>query len=160
VAHLLEKRGVQTRLLESSGGAPSVYGEFPVAGARQTLIFYAHYDGYPVDQRPWYSGDAFRPVLMSGVPEQGGQPIPLPNPGWPAAPEWRVYARSASDDKAAIVAMAAALDALRARKVPLQSNLKFLIEGENETGSEHVSSLVKGYRNLLRGDAWLLCDGR
>ena len=160
IARLLEKRGVQTRLLETSGGAPSVYGEFVVPKAKQTLIFYAHYDGFPADQRQWYTGEPFRPVLMSGLIEEGGQPIPLPNPGWPSDPEWRLYARSASNDKAAIVAMATALDALRTSRVPLESNLKFLIEGEGESGSEHVSALLKGHRNLLRGDAWLLCEGQ
>ena len=84
VARLFEKRGVQTRLLEASGGPPSVYGELIVPGAKQTLVFYAHYDGYPAEQKNWYTGDPFRPVLMSGPVEEGGQPIPLPNPGWPS----------------------------------------------------------------------------
>ncbi|MCW5978935.1 MAG: M20/M25/M40 family metallo-hydrolase [Bryobacteraceae bacterium] len=160
VARLLGRRGVQTKLLETSGAPPSVYGEFPVPGAKHTLVFYAHYDGYPVEQRHWYTGDPFRPVLMSGRVEEGGQPIPLPRPGWPSDPAWRLYARSAADNKAVIVAMATALEALRARKVPLQSNLKFFIEGENEAGSPHVAALLKAHRSTLRGDAWLLCDGR
>jgi acetylornithine deacetylase/succinyl-diaminopimelate desuccinylase-like protein len=160
VARLFEKRGVQTRLLEASGGAPSVYGELLVPGAKQTLVFYAHYDGYPAGQKQWYTGDPFRPVLMSGPVDEGGQPIPLPQPGWPSDSQWRLYARSASDDKAAIVAMATALEALRRRKVPLQSNLKFFIEGGSESGSPQLAALLKGYRNLLSGNAWLLCDGR
>lgn len=159
VARMLERRGVATRLLETSGAPPVVYGELTSAGARQTITFYAHYDGAPVEAERWYTGNPFRPVLMSTSLEAGGQPIPLPNPGWPSDPEWRLYARSAADDKAAIVALAVALEALRVRQLPLSSNVKFFVSGEHESGSPHLAQILRAHRALLRSDLWLFCDG-
>lgn len=159
IAGILERRGVRTRLLESSNAPPVVYGELATPGARQTITFYAHYDGHPAEPERWYTRGPFSPVLMSTALEAGGQPIPLPNPGWPSDPEWRLYARSAADDKAAIIAMAAALEALRQRQVPLEANLKFFIEGENEIGSPHLEPLLRAHRQLLASDLWLLVDG-
>jgi len=159
IARMFQRRGVRTRLLEANDAPPVVYGELLVAGASRTLIFYAHYDGQPVQPSEWNTGDPFRPVLMSGLIEAGGQPIPLPNPGWPSDPEWRLYARSAGDDKAAIVALATALEALREQRVPIQANLKFFIEGEEEKGSPHLEEFLRKNRELLQGDVWLFCDG-
>jgi acetylornithine deacetylase/succinyl-diaminopimelate desuccinylase-like protein len=159
VSAVFERRGVQTRLLESSNAPPVVYGELASPGAKQTITFYAHYDGHPTEPERWYTRGPFRPVLMSTALEAGGQPIPLPNPGWPSDPEWRLYARSAADDKAAIIAMASALEALRLRQVPLQANLKFFIEGENESGSPRLEQLLRAHRQLLESDLWLFVDG-
>ena len=138
IARIFDRRGVRTRLLEIEGAPPVVYGELATPAATQTLIFYAHYDGHPVEPSEWHTGDPYRPTLMSGPLEVGGQPIPLPSPGWPSDPEWRLYARSAGDDKAAIIALATALEALQVRKAPIPSNLKFVFEGEEEAGSPHL----------------------
>ena len=70
-----------------------------------------------------------------------------------------MYARSAADDKAAIVALASALEALRSRNVPLRSNLRFFIEGEEEAGSPHLERFLQENRDRLRGDLWVFCDG-
>lgn len=159
VAAIFERRGVATRLLEAAGAPPAVYGELASPGARETITFYAHYDGAPVEPGRWYTGGPFRPVLMSNLLEFGGRPIPLPNPGWPSDPEWRLYARSAADDKAAIIALAVALEALRARQIPLAWNVKFFIQGEHESGSPHLAQILRAHRKLLRSDLWLVCDG-
>src|SRR5262249_50208844 len=74
-------------------------------------------------------------------------------------PEWRIYARSASDDKAPIICFMTALDALRAAHIPLSVNLKFFFEGEEEAGSPHLQAFLNKYANLLHTDAWILCDG-
>jgi acetylornithine deacetylase/succinyl-diaminopimelate desuccinylase-like protein len=91
--------------------------------------------------------------------EDGGRE--LPSGAWqgPLDPEWRLYGRSASDDKAPIVAMLAALDALRAAGAAPSVNLKFLFEGEEEAGSPHMEALLAAHGALLGADAWLLCDG-
>lgn len=159
IARTFERRGVAVRLLESSGAPPVVYGELANPAARQTITFYAHYDGAPAEAGRWYTGNPYRPVLMSTLVEAGGQPIPLPNPGWPSDPEWRLYARSAADDKAAIIALAVALEALRVRQVPLASNLKFFFQGEHESGSPHLERILRAHPSLLRSDLWLFCDG-
>jgi acetylornithine deacetylase/succinyl-diaminopimelate desuccinylase-like protein len=77
----------------------------------------------------------------------------------PINPEWRIYARSASDDKAPIVALLSALDALRAAAIPLSVNLKFFLEGEEEAGSPHLEKLLERNANRFKGDVWLLFDG-
>ena len=159
ILKLLVERGVTGRLLEVPGANPVVYGERRTPGARRTVIFYVHYDGQPVVARDWVGGDPFRPVLRSGSLEAGGKDIPLPRVGERFDPEWRLYARSASDDKAPVVALTSALDALDAAKVALGSNVKFFFEGEEEAGSTNLEKIVEAHRDLLRGDLWVFCDG-
>jgi acetylornithine deacetylase/succinyl-diaminopimelate desuccinylase-like protein len=79
--------------------------------------------------------------------------------GGPLDPEWRLFGRSASDDKGPIVAMLAALDALRAAGVAPSINVKFFFEGEEEAGSPHLGAILARHRELLAADAWLLADG-
>jgi len=157
VSALLEKRGVKTRLLEVPGAPPAVYGEIVTPGATRTLVFYAHYDGQPVDPKEWAT-PPWQPVIRNRPLDKGGDVIPLPSSG-KIDPEWRVYARSASDDKAPIIAIATALDAMRASKIALKSNLKFVFEGEEEAGSPHLNDILVKYKQLLGSDVWLICDG-
>ena len=137
IRQMLEKRGVKTRLLEMPGAPPVVYGEILHAGgAAQTVVFYAHYDGQPLDPKEWAT-PPWQPVIQVG----------------------RIYARSASDDKAPIVALATALDALHAANMPLHSNIKFVFEGEEEAGSPHFQEILAANKDLLRAGVWLICDG-
>jgi acetylornithine deacetylase/succinyl-diaminopimelate desuccinylase-like protein len=152
------RRGVKTEVWEIPGASPVLYGRLDVPGAKRTLGLYAHYDGQPVDSEKWTS-PPFSPTLLTATSESGGVKRPLPQAGEAIDPEWRLYARSAGDDKAPIVAVLAALDALRQAKVPLTSNLLFLFEGEEEAGSEHLKGYLEGHRDRLGVDAWLFCDG-
>jgi acetylornithine deacetylase/succinyl-diaminopimelate desuccinylase-like protein len=154
---LLERRGVATRLLESPGSPPAVYGELKVPGARRTVMVYAHYDGQPVDPSSWTT-PPWTPTLRTGTLDDGAAVVDLASPG-AIGPEWRLYGRSASDDKAPIVAAAAALDALRGAKRAPSVNLKFFLEGEEEAGSPHLRAMLETHRALLAADLWLLCDG-
>jgi acetylornithine deacetylase/succinyl-diaminopimelate desuccinylase-like protein len=119
IVKILEKRGVKAKLLEVPGAPPAVYGEIRTPNARRTIVFYAHYDGQPLDPKEWAT-PPWQPVLRDHPLDQDGKIIPLPEAGARFDPEWRIYARSASDDKAPIIAMAAALDALNAARIPLQ----------------------------------------
>ncbi len=159
ITKMFARRGVRTRLLEVPGAPPAIYGELNVPGARQTLLFYAHYDGQPVEPREWVGHAPFRPLLRDGPLEAGGRPIPLPRAGQAFGPEWRLYARSAGDDKAPIVAWLVALDALRDARIPLRSNIKFFLDGEEEAGSPHLDQVLREHRDLLRADLWIFCDG-
>ena len=156
IQRMYERRGVHTRLLESPDAPPAVYGEILTPGAAQTLMFYAHYDGQPVEPKEWFNNDPFKPTLLDKALDAGGKPIPLPAR---FDPESRLYARSAGDDKAPILALAAALDALKAAGLPLKSNVKFFFEGEEEAGSPHLDTLIRQHRDLLKADLWLFCDG-
>jgi len=152
----MEKRGVKSRLLEVPGAPPAVYGEIRTPGARRTIVFYAHYDGQPLDPKEWAT-PPWQPVLRDRPLDRDGKVIPLPQGRFD--PESRIYARSASDDKAPIIAMATALDALEAARIPLQSNVRFIFEGEEEAGSPHLDQIIAANKELLSGDVWLICDG-
>ena len=119
----------------------------------RTLAFYAHYDGQPVDATQWKTAP-WTPVVRDAA----GADV-----DWQHAaaidPEWRIYARSAGDDKTPIVAMLAALDALRAAGKAPAVDLRFVFEGEEEAGSPHLAAYLAKYPDVLRADAWVLCDG-
>ena len=155
---MLRRRGVNARTLEGGGGPPAVYGELRAPGATRTVVFYAHYDGQPVDPSQW-TGSPWTPVLRDGSLAAGAKVIPLPSTGQRMNGESRVYARSASDDKGAIVAMLAALDGLRSGNITPSVNLTFFFEGEEEAGSEHLRRMLETHADLLRADAWVFCDG-
>ncbi len=157
IVSLLSRRGVATRLLEVPGAPPTVYGELLTQGASRTVVFYAHYDGQPLDPAEWAT-EPWKPVLRSAAIDRDGKILPLPPEG-AIDPEWRIYARSASDDKAPIIAIATALDALQAARIPLRSNIKFVFEGEEEAGSPHLPAIIERNQDLLRADVWLICDG-
>lgn len=148
------KRGLDAQLLTVPGAAPAVYAEWKAPGARQTVLFYAHYDGQPADARQWDGHGPFEPVLKSQ-----GRRILNPAPGAPIDPEWRLHARGASDDKGAIQAMLSALEALRIEKQPPSVNLKFLFEGEEEAGSQNLGRILAAHRDKVAADYWLICDG-
>jgi len=159
IADMFERRGVRLRQLQVKSGPPALYGEIVTPGARQTLLFYAHYDGQPVDPEKWIGHQPFQPILRNRALEAGGAPIPLPRAERRFHPEWRLYARSASDDKAPIIAWLTALDALRAARIPLRSNIKFFLDGEEEAGSPHLAEILRRHRRLLGADVWIFCDG-
>jgi len=158
IARMLERRGIAAQLVSVPGANPVVFGEQRASGATRTIVFYAHYDGQPLDSREWAT-PPFEPVLRDQAFEEGGRVIPLPAAGRPFGPEWRLYARGAGDDKAAILAMMAGLDALRAGGVQARSNLKFVFEGEEEAGSPNLEKILEAHRDLFAGDLWLMCDG-
>src|SRR5258708_119102 len=144
-AHLvgmLEARGIETHLLPISGRGPVVFGKLITPDAKRTVIFYAHYDGQPVDPAAWTDGKPFEPMLRDAAIDAGGKRIPFPENSARHRAEynddWRIYGRSASDDKSPIVALLAALDALREKKIPLAVNLKVIFQGEEEAGGRNL----------------------
>lgn len=155
---LFRRRGIEARLLQEADAPPAVFAELRAPGATHTVVFYAHYDGQPVDVAQW-TGSPWTPVLRDQPVEKGGREIPFPKPGDPVADEARLYGRSTSDDKAAIVAMLAAVDGLRAARLQRSVNLKFYFEGEEEALSTHLGASLEHHRDLLKADAWIFCDG-
>ena len=163
IAAELAKRGVKSRLLTLEGRLavpPIVYGELDVPGATKTYGVYVHYDGQPVQPEEWQSGPPFEPTLYSRALADGGQKIPFPKKGEKIDPEWRLYARSASDNKAPVPAILGALDALAAAGISPKANLRFFMEGEEEAGSTYLERYLADNRGLLdQLDGWLICDG-
>ncbi|MES1244119.1 MAG: M20/M25/M40 family metallo-hydrolase [Acidobacteriota bacterium] len=155
---MFRQRGFETRLLTAGDAPPAVYAERSTPGAKRTVMFYAHYDGQPAKAADW-DGDPWKPVLRTGVRgAPGTKDVDLASA--PSLdPEWRLYARSASDDKGPIVAMLAALDALKAAGVKPSVNIKVFLEGEEEAGSGHLPEILRAHQSVLEADAWLLGDG-
>lgn len=154
---MMNRRGIDSRLLEGNG-PPAVFGELKAPGATRTIAIYAHYDGQPVDRSRWAS-EPFKPTLRDKPIEAGGRVISMPGPGEKFDAEWRLYARSASDDKAPIIALLAALDALKAANKRPTVNLKFFFDGEEEAGSPNLNDIVTRNASLLQADVWLCADG-
>ncbi|MGH7337681.1 MAG: M20/M25/M40 family metallo-hydrolase, partial [Myxococcota bacterium] len=151
--------GVAAELLELEGVPPVVLGRLDVPGATRTLALYAHYDGQPADASKWQS-PPWTPTLLTKAREAGGVFRPFPRAGEAIDPEWRLYARSAGDDKAPLGALFPVLDALAAAQVRPTSNLVFFFEGEEEADSPHLGRFLERYRAQLDDvDAWLFLDG-
>lgn len=158
---MMQRRKLAPRLLETSDPSvpPVVYGEWKTPGATRTLIFYAHYDGQPTDPRQWTGTLPWQPVFRSAALEAGGTLLPHPKTGEVINPEWRLYGRSSSDDKAGVMAILIAFDALIASGMKPTANLKFFFEGEEEAGSPHLGEILRQNKQLLQSDAWIICDG-
>jgi acetylornithine deacetylase/succinyl-diaminopimelate desuccinylase-like protein len=141
-----------------SGGSPALFGELRTPGATRTIVFYAHYDGQPVAGGGW-DGEPFKPELRRYMNSVATDVVSLPARGGTIDPEVRIRARSASDDKGPIIAMLAALDALKASNLAPSINIKFFLEGEEEDGSKHLGDLLRTHKSLLASDAWIFFDG-
>jgi len=153
---LLEQRGFTTKRL-SAGGAPYIYAELAQPTAAETVLIYAHFDGQPVQEENW-AYPPFSPVLLD-APLQAGGKVVDPAGVETFGPEWRLYGRSAGDDKLPIIALIHALDALAANGIQPSVNLKLLLDGEEEQGSPTVGRILDENRELLASDMMLFCDG-
>src|SRR5215203_2181701 len=157
----MKRQGLNPQLLASveKDAPPAVYGEWNTPGAKRTIVFYAHYDGQPTDPQAWTGSLPWTPVLRSAALEKGGQNLPFPKDGEKINPEWRLYARSASDDKAGVFAILQAFEALKAKNIKPTVNIKFFFDGEEEAGSPHLKEILARHKDLLKSDAWIICDG-
>jgi acetylornithine deacetylase/succinyl-diaminopimelate desuccinylase-like protein len=123
-------------ILETSG-LPIVYAEDLRAGSKApTLLIYGHYDVQPVDPIELWKSDPFDPV------EKNGQ----------------IFARGAQDDKGQIFFAIAALRFIRETHRPLPVNLKFCVEGEEESGSTGLSLALPTLKEKIKADCLLVVD--
>jgi acetylornithine deacetylase/succinyl-diaminopimelate desuccinylase-like protein len=138
---MLERRGMNPEVWETPS-TPLVYGERLVAGAARTILFYIHFDGQPVDRAGWKQPDPWTPIIRAGTLEDGAEEIR----DWASRstfPDtWRVYARSAGDDKGPIQAFVSAMDAIGGR--PTQ-NIKVILHGEEEGGGPALDFVFKNH---------------
>jgi acetylornithine deacetylase/succinyl-diaminopimelate desuccinylase-like protein len=158
IAELMRARKIETKLLEVSKAPPVVFGAWDVPGATKTITFYAHYDGQPVDAREWTTAP-FTPTLRTSVLGPDSKALDLQALPEQLDPQWRLYARSAGDDKAPIIAILAAIDALHGARMNPAVNLRFFFEGEEEVGSPHLQTYLETHARELRTDLWIICDG-
>ena len=153
IAAMFAARGATTEVIEEDGAAPLVVGHLGAGPERPTLGVYVHYDGQPTGSG-WHT-PPFDPVLRAA----SGETVPFPSAGAPVDDDWRLFARGAADDKAPLMALLAALDAISAAGYSPAVNLALCFEGEEESGSPHLRTYLERLRDRLRADAWLICDG-
>jgi len=155
ISALLTEAGMSVELLELEGSNPVVFAQRVSPGATKTLMIYVHYDGQPVNVDNWAS-DPWTPVMRTDMVENGGEQVAMKAP---FDPGWRIFGRSAGDDKAPVIALQSALLALADMGIEPTVNLKVFMEGEEEAGSPNLRRMLETYKDKLAADIWLFCDG-
>jgi acetylornithine deacetylase/succinyl-diaminopimelate desuccinylase-like protein len=154
VAEAFAAIGARMEVIEHAGAAPIVVGRLGANSELPTLGVYVHYDGQPVGTGGWRT-PPFEPTLY----RSDGRVVRLPREGDPIDEDWRLFARASADDKAPLIALLAAVNAVRAAGVSPTVNLVFCFEGEEESGSPNLKNYLEAVRDRLGADAWLICDG-
>jgi acetylornithine deacetylase/succinyl-diaminopimelate desuccinylase-like protein len=134
-------------------GSPVVFATLDVPSPRGTLTLYIHYDGQPVNESEWTRCKPFAPCVYSA---EG--PVAL-DQNTPINPEWRVYGRSASDDKGPIVAVVNAVEALRTAGTGPLWNLRVVLDGQEEAGSANFRRFAEARADDLKADLAMTLDG-
>lgn len=129
VSEMLSKRGFNSRVMPSDG-FPVVFGERK-GRSNRTLLFYLHYDVQPPEPLDLWHSPPFEPTMRDG----------------------KMFARGVSDDKGHIQCRLAAIDAILTVSDELPCNIKFFIEGDEETGSANLPAFLENHRELLAADA-------
>ena len=153
----LSRAGFDTQVWRA-GGAPYVFAEKRFPGARDTVLIYAHFDGQPVDEANWAS-PPWQPTLRTGALEGGGEVIDWDSVEGGYDPQWRLFARSAGDDKAPVIALLAALAGLESVGITPSVNIKLILDGEEEAGSPTLARILAEHGDALDTDLMLFCDG-
>jgi acetylornithine deacetylase/succinyl-diaminopimelate desuccinylase-like protein len=132
----LEKAGMQNAQLIEGKGNPLVYAEWLGAPGKPTLLLYGHYDVQPPDPLDEWTSPPFEPDIRND----------------------NIYARGSADDKGQTYLLIKAVEGLLRQHGRLPVNVKFLIEGEEEVGGEHIESYVASKPARLKSDAAIICD--
>lgn len=137
LADHMKSIGIQRVEVMDTDGHPIVYGEHLVDPSKPTVLVYGHYDVQPPDPLDLWESDPFEPVLK----EDG-----------------RLVARGSCDDKGQVFMHVKALEAYLKAEETLPLNLKFLIEGEEESGSVNLAPFIEKNKELLQADIVLISD--
>lgn len=157
IENYLQQREFKTQRLVA-GGAPYVYAELNNPSANKTVLIYAHFDGQPVVEKNW-STPAWQPTLRSNLIDAGGKVLPWPTRNSEVNENSFLFARSAGDDKAPVIALMAAIDALNNAGIKPSVNIKLILDGEEEAGSPTLNKIIEQHGHLLKADLMLFCDG-
>jgi acetylornithine deacetylase/succinyl-diaminopimelate desuccinylase-like protein len=132
----LAQAGLQNTELIEGDGNPLVYAEWLAAAGKPTVLFYGHYDVQPPDPLDEWLSPPFEPDIRND----------------------NIYARGSSDDKGQLYILIKAVEGLLAASGSLPVNVRFLIEGEEETGGKHIERFVASGSPKLQADAAVICD--
>jgi acetylornithine deacetylase/succinyl-diaminopimelate desuccinylase-like protein len=136
VAGHLEGIGMENIAIYPTGGHPVVYADWLHAPGKPTVLLYGHYDVQPPEPVELWSSPPFQATIRDG----------------------NLYARGSADDKGQVFVHFKSIQAYFKLKGSLPVNLKILIEGEEEIGSEHLEGFVRSHKNLLESDLVLISD--
>src|SRR5918994_2515142 len=132
----MRRIGLQNVRLEETPGHPVVYGEWLGATGAPTILFYGHYDVQPVDPLHLWTSPPFEATVRDG----------------------EIYARGSADDKGQVFMHFKAVEAHLKELGRLPVNMKFLIEGEEEVGSENLDTFINGHKDQLKADVVVISD--
>jgi acetylornithine deacetylase/succinyl-diaminopimelate desuccinylase-like protein len=132
----LRAAGMTSAELIEGAGNPLVYAEWLGAPGKPTILFYGHYDVQPPDPLDEWKSPPFEPEVRGDD----------------------IFARGACDDKGQVYIQIKAVEGLLKTRGELPVNVKFLLEGEEETGGEHIEAYVKTKPPRLHADAAVVCD--
>jgi len=136
VMEKLKQAGMSRVEIFQSEGHPIVYGEWLGAPGKPTILIYGHYDVQPVDPIELWDSPPFEPTIKDG----------------------KIYARGATDDKGQVFMHFKSVESFFRTVGSPPLNIKFLIEGEEEIGSEHLEPFINNNLELLKCDAVLISD--
>ncbi len=128
--------GLENVRLIDTPGNPVVYGDWLHAPDAPTILFYGHYDVQPVDPLELWESPPFEATVRDG----------------------EIYARGAADDKGQVFMHLKAIEAHLAREKKLPVNIKLIVEGEEEVGSEHLDDFVRANKGTLAADVVVISD--
>lgn len=135
VSQKMQEAGLDKVEIIPTKGFPVVYGEKFIGNDKPTILVYGHYDVQPADPIELWTSPPFEPVIKDG----------------------KIYARGAADDKGQFYMHFKSLEIL-VKEGKLDCNIKCIIEGEEEIGSEHLEEFVKEYRDKLACDSIVISD--
>jgi acetylornithine deacetylase/succinyl-diaminopimelate desuccinylase-like protein len=157
MSEAFEARGFTTRELETAG-FPLLLAERTGESGGPTVLVYLQIDGQPVDPSRWFQQDAWKPVLKQRSGSDWEE-IPWQSLAGEIDPEWRVFARSASDAKGPVAAFLRALDLFAEAGYAQSYDLKVIMDFEEELGSPHLPAAVERHRDTLDADMLAIFDG-
>jgi acetylornithine deacetylase/succinyl-diaminopimelate desuccinylase-like protein len=136
IARELDAMGIEHVEAAETGGHPVVYGDWLHAPGAPTVIVYGHYDVQPVDPLDLWQSAPFEPIVVGD----------------------RLQARGAADDKGQVHLHLRAVEALLATAGELPVNLRFVFEGEEESGSANLDRWLEANRDRLAADLVVISD--